>query len=268
MKISTLFESIDLMEAIEENGNGLVAYCIVVAEEYLKMPEFDSKALESWTKVIAHNEKMLKKIMTSVHIEFTDVNPYRTQKDMMYDIIKNNRLKIFKTEDEDAHPGMTAEENNILRAVHDFLGHHLPNEKEFAQYLLKNNVGQNDEAYKKFRFSKNNFTVRGEMNTYITHGKLLSAELRPVLFTEIVAQICTYFATGDYTVNKVGIMDGVDFKRVGLFTDSELTRRKAKYKQLLDNDNVDTFKTAFGTFGKSKIYWNLLSRGEGQKNKR
>lgn len=268
MKISTLFETMDLMEAIEENGNGLVAYCIVVAEEYIKMPDFDQEAMDAWVKVITHNEKMMKKIMKSVNVEFVDGDPYRNQKDMMYDIIKNNRLKIFKTPNDDAHPGMSGRENDILRTVHDYLGHHLPNEKEFAKFLAKNNVKQGDDAYKKFRFSKNNFTVRGEMNTYITHGKLLPADLRPVLFTEIVGQICTYFSTGNYTVNKVGIMDGIDFKRVGLFTSSELSKRKAMYKELLDNSEVDSFKTQFGTFDKSSINWSLLSRGEGQKNKR
>ena len=269
MKISQLFENIDLMEAIEENGNGLVAYCIVVAEEYTKMPAMDPNALDLWLRVITHNEKMLKRILKSVDIEFTDEDPYRTQKDMMYDIIKNKRLKIFKTPNDDAHPGMSARDNDIFRAVHDFLGHHLPNVKDFTQFLSKNkNMTKDDEAYKQFRFARNNFTVRGEMNTYISHGKLLPEELRPVLFTEIVGQICTYFVTGNYTVNKVGVMKGIDFKRIGLFTDSELSKRKEEYRKLLDDDSVKEFKTQLGTFNKETIKWNLLSRGEGQKNKR
>jgi hypothetical protein len=37
---------------------------------------------------------------------------------------------------------------------------------------------------------------------------------------------------------------------------------------MLDDDGVDKFKTKVGTFDKSNIKWNLLSRGEGQKRKK
>jgi hypothetical protein len=89
-----------------------------------------------------------------------------------------------------------------------------------------------------------------------------------VFFTEIVGQICTYFVTGNYTDNKVAIMHGIDFDNIGKFTDEELNNRKMRYKRLLDDDSVDKFKTKIGIFDKSKIRWNLLSRGEGQKRKK
>lgn len=254
-------------ESIVTNGNDFVAYCIVVAEEYKELPEYDENAAELWKRVASHNEKMLAKIMKKVDIQYTDKDPYKNQKDMMYDIIVNRRMRIFKTPSDDSHPGLNAVENDILRAVHDFVGHHLPNGKKFAKFLYNQNYEKTPE-YNRFRFDKNNFTVRGEMNTYLSHTKLLPKELKPVFFTEIVGQICTYFATGDYTNNKVAIMQGIDFDNVGKFTNDELTNRKMRYKEMLEDDGVEKFKTKLGTFDKSNIKWNLLSRGEGQKRKK
>lgn len=256
-----------LNESIVTNGNDFVAYCIVVAEEYRELPTYDEDVASLWKEVASHNEKMLGKIMKKVDIQYTSRDPYKNQKEMMYDIIVNNRMKIFKTPSDDDHPGLTGVENDILRAVHDFVGHHLPNEKEFAKMLAKDNY-EKTPNYKDYRFSKNSFTVRGEINTYLTHTKLLPKRLKPVFFTEIVGQICTYFTTGDYTDNKVAIMKGIDFDNIGKFTDNELSNRKARYKQILDDDSVEKFKTKLGAFDKSNIKWNLLSRGEGQKRKK
>jgi len=256
-----------LNEAVEVHGNELVAYCIVVAEEFKKLPYLDEDALPLWQAVAEHNNKMLSKILKKVRIEYTSRDPYKTQKDMMYDIIVNNRMKIFKTPSDESHPGLSAVENDILRTVHDFIGHHLPNEKEFAKFLAKNNFEKNPN-YKTYRFSKNSFTVRGEMNTYLTHTKLLPKKLKPVLFTEIVGQICTYFVTNDFTDNKVAVMKGIDFDKVGMFTDKNLTIRKERYRTMLDDDSIEKFKTELGDYDKSTIRWNLLSRGEGQVRKR
>lgn len=263
MKINDIL----LKEAIETHGNDFVAYCIVVAEEFKELPKLDKDALSLWEEVALHNEKMLSKIFKQVSIEYTNKDPYKNQKDMMYDIIVNRRMRIFKTESDDDHPGLSAVENDILRAVHDFIGHHLPNEKEFAQFLSKNNFNKTPE-YKDFRFSRNNFTVRGEMNTYLTHTKLLPKRLKPVFFTEIVGQICTYFVTGHYTENKVAIMQGIDFDKVGKFTSTELNNRKERYREMLDDSGIEKFHTKIGDFSKDSIRWNLLSRGEGQKRKK
>jgi len=257
-----------LKEAIEAHGEELVAYCIVVAEEYVKLPNLEMRALKAWEDLLEHNEKMLQKILKKVNIIYTKEDPYKNQREMMYDIIKNNTMRIFKTPSDDSHPGMTAAENDVFRALHDFVGHHLPNQKEFVKYLAKHNIkSTSDENFKKYRFNKNSFTVRGEMNTYFSHGKLLSDKVKPALFTEIVGQICTYFTTGDFTVNKVAFMDGVDYNKLGKFTDPKLTQRKEKYLELLKDDSVEKFDTELGTFSKSSIRWNLLSRGEGQTRK-
>lgn len=260
-----IVESI-IQESIDVHGEELVAYCIVVAEQYKGMPAFDPSVVELWEQLLSHNKKMMMKILKNVSVEFTAHDPYKNQKQMMMDIIKNNRIQIFKTPNDDAHPGMSAEENDIFRFIHDYLGHYLPNEKSFAKYLAKNNINKPDDPkLNAFRFSSHNFTVRGEMNTYLSHAKILSDKVAPVLFTEIVGQICTYFATGDYTDNKVGIMQGIDFKNIGKFTDQALENRKIKYHKLLMDENIGKFRTTLGIFDKSKIRWNLLSRGEGAK---
>lgn len=254
-----------LNESIKVANEDLAAYCLVIAEEYTRMPMLDKSVLHKWTDVIKHNEKMLKRILSGVEIIFTTEDPYPNQRMMMYDIMVNKKMKIFKTPSDDSHVGMSAKENDILRAVHDFLGHYKPIESAFKKFMEKNKIkSTGDVAFQKLRFNRNSFTVRGEMNTYISHGKLLPDDLKPVLFTEIVGQISTYFATGDFTDNKVGVIRGVDFKDIGFFTDAKLEKRMARYSELLKDDSVDEIPTKMGKIKKSSLRWNLLSRGTGQ----
>ena len=159
-----------LNEAIVENGTGLVAYCIVVAEEYAKLPMVDKSKVPLWFDLVAHNSKMADKILSKLDVEFTEEDPYKTQKEMLYDIVINKKLKIFKSKD--ASLVISDEENNIGRVVHDYLGHYLPNHKAFVELVSKNAV--TSKAYSEFRFKSHSFTVRGELSTYLTHSKLLS----------------------------------------------------------------------------------------------
>lgn len=252
-----------LNESIETHGTDFVAYCIVIAEEYNKLPKLDPEVETLWEDVALHNEKMLKRILSKVNVIFTKDDPYKNQREMMFDILINKQLKIFKTQD-DSHPSLSDYENDIFRTVHDYLGHYLPNAKEFSKFLAKNNINKpQGNIFKSIRFSKNSFTVRGEINTYLSHIKLLPEKLHPVLFTEIVGQICTYFITNDYTINKVAIFNGVDFKNIGNFTTDKLTKRKAMFKSFLDDENINEFETKIGIINKNNIRWNLLSRGEG-----
>ena len=258
-----------LKEGIVVSGNDLAAYCLVVAEEYINMPMLDKSVIGKWDELIQHNNKMLPRILSGVDIIFTATDPYPNQREMMYDILVNKRMKIFKTESDDSHIGMSASDNNTLRAVHDYLGHYKPLESSFKRFMKDANVkSTKDEKFKKLRFSKNSFTVRGEMNTYISHSKLLPDNLKPVLFTEIVGQICTYFTTGNFTDNKVGIMKGIDFDNIGFFTNRKLETRMARYSELLSDNNVSEIPTKIGKINKDTLRWNVLSRGEGQKSLR
>lgn len=56
-------------------------------------------------------------------IEFVDADPYKTSKEMMEDVRNNKTLKVYRTAEDQAHPILTREENDLFRAVHDFFGH-------------------------------------------------------------------------------------------------------------------------------------------------
>lgn len=253
----------ELLESVSEHGYRLAAYCIVVAELWKDAPLFDPTVAHLWAELAEHNETMLKRIMSGVNIEFTDEDPYKNIKHMMFDIIKNKRLKIFKST-EDSHPGLSPEENNFLRSIHDYLGHYLPNKKDIEKFLKDTDITDpDDKRLKSFRLKSHSFSVRGEMNTYLTHSKLLPKRLKAVLFSEIVAQISTYFVTNNYTQNKVVILDGIDFDNVGKFTDPKLEERKNHFINLLKDESVKSFDK-LGTVNKSELKWSLLSFGSGK----
>jgi len=258
-----LIEQILLTESISVNGNELIAYCFVLAEEYKKLPEFDESEMWRWNEMLSHNEKMLPKVLSKVKIEYVADDPYPNMKAMMYDMTVNRRMKIFASDGEGYKHGISPKENDKFRAIHDYIGHFSKNAKAFKEFLEKNGIKDGkDGRIAEYRFSGNNFTVRGEMNAYLTHAKLATEGAKAALFTEIVGQIATYFTTGNYTDNKVAVMKGVDFKNIGKFTDPKLEKRKQEYVRQLEDDNVSVIKTDVGNVIKSEINYGMLSRGE------
>lgn len=263
-----------LMEGVSAHGNELLAYVMVVAEEYHKLPKVTKSDLKHWESLATSVEKFMPRMMSDVKVVFTTEDPYPNQREMMYDIIVNKRMKIYATTDdggqEGQHPGLSNKQNNILRAVHDYATHYAKNAKWFKKFLKTGHIKDvKQKEFKMVRFSHHAFTVRGEMNTFVTHSRIAPKLAVPALFTEIVGQICTYFVTGKFTDNKASVMDGIDFKNVGKFTSSGLQKRKEKYLAMLNDDSIKTIKLNFGgvVIDKSKIRWGLLSRGEGQKRK-
>ena len=59
-----------------------------------------------------------------VWVIFQDEDPYRSAAEMFEDI-NSGILKIYRTSPDQAHPLLSADENNRFRAVHDFHGHYM-----------------------------------------------------------------------------------------------------------------------------------------------
>jgi hypothetical protein len=260
-----------LGEGVRVHSYEFLAYVMVVAEEFHKLPKVDPDEVWRWEELVAHDDRMLPRVANKVKIEFVNGDPYKNQREMMFDIIVNKRMKIYQTvpdeSQEGSHPAMTDRQNDVFRAVHDYLGHFGPNAQKVGDYIAKHNITHTDDPkFKELRFDRNSFTVRGEMNTFVTHSRLAPPVAIPALFTEIVGQICTYFVTNDFTVNKVAVIKGIDYRNVGQFISAELTARKKEYMRLLNDSSVETIDIQIPgvTITKSKIRWNLLSRGEGQ----
>ena len=113
-----------------------------------------------------------------IKVDFVDADPYNVvgkngemvpnSKAMIEDVVNNKHLFVrdsvadFKV---DPHPIMTAEENNIFRAVHEFFGH---------------------------AASGSNFKAAGEEGAWISHSSMFSMKARQVLTTETRGQNSWY----------------------------------------------------------------------------
>lgn len=255
-----------LTEEVSVHGVALFAYTITIAEAYAALPQFDKAALPAWEALIESDRKFAKQILGNIKVEFVPDDPYgnlvyKNLGDMLHDITVNKHLSVFKTP-LNTHPGMTPDENDTFRMVHDVLGHLGANSSTFYAHLLTQDAGT---PYKPLWGG--GFTVRGEMNAYLKHAAIAPTAAIPALFTEVVGQICTYFTTGDYTVNKVAIIEDVDFKNVGICSGA----KAARMHEIINQYNDPTLKIIETKIDgvkidKAKIRWKLLSPGTGAGN--
>lgn len=256
MRINDIF----LTEGVVVHGKELLAYTIVIAEKYKELPTYDPSAQPYWDLLVESNERLAKRVLGDLDVTYTEEDPYRNMNELLNDVIVNKRLKVYKTPGE-THPGMRAVDNDLFRALHDAVAHVGGNMKQFLRFLADKKAGKRE----RYIPLSSNFTVRGEMNAYGIHARLAPPKARGALFTEVVGQICTYFVTGNYTINKVAIMDDVDFDRVGVL----YGRAKRRFEEVLaeiNDEEVSTIRTSLGNLDKSKIRWGLLSRGTGAGN--
>jgi hypothetical protein len=134
-----------------------------------------------------------------VKIEFVDTDPYVKTIDgvevpdaqaMMKDVMENNRLKVYKTADDQVHPILSKDANDKFRAVHDYFGH---------------------------AASGRSFQGDGEEAAWISHSMMFSPLARRAMTTETRGQ--------NSWVNKFGLDEnGRPFKfaeqKAGLLPDS------------------------------------------------
>jgi hypothetical protein len=97
--------------------------------------------------------------------DFVDHDPYPPSKGgskaMLRDLRENHHISVYKTAGEQGHPLMTNDQNNLFRAVHEFLGHGV---------------------------DENSFSAVGEENAFRSHAQMYSPEARPVMATETRGQ--------------------------------------------------------------------------------
>ena len=136
---------------------------------------------------------MFKQIQSRVEVQFVDQDPYPSEKEMCQDAIQNGVLKIWKGGTE--HPIFKPELNLKLRTVHDYMTH--------CQ-------------------RKTDFTLQGEIASYNGHMKTVPPAAAGALFTEDVGQASHFIKRGFFPKQKIAILKGFDFFRVGN-VDPEIT---------------------------------------------
>ena len=113
-----------------------------------------------------------------IKVDFVDYDPYNIpgkngemvpdSKSMMEDVLNNKHLFVRSSAPDfvdNPHPIMSAEENDIFRAVHEFFGH---------------------------AASGSNFRAAGEEGAWVSHSSMFSPEARRVLTTETRGQNSYY----------------------------------------------------------------------------
>lgn len=172
-------------------------YARKVADAYSEAPVLEDEAVKYWNALMASTENTLyPKIEAALKkkapdnpeagIHVVDYHPYQTAEEMAREIDKG----IYRVSSADSeHPLWTVEQNIKFRAVHDWYTHYI---------------------------NKADFSLRGEIRAYNTYAKILPRDAVPAAFTEIVGQACSVIANGSFAEQKICILKGFDYYRVGL----------------------------------------------------
>lgn len=249
-----------LNEAVVVHGYSLFAYAITLAEAFDAAPVYDPSAVPAWEAMIDSDTKLAQRVLGHLDVEYVKTDPYKSLNQLLQDVTLNHHLAVFQTQG--THPGMTGAQNDLFRALHDALSHVGANGAAFWHHYIMHD----QTPYKPLWGG--GFSVRGEMNAYLIHARMAPQAAIPALFTEIVGQICYYFVTNHYADNKVAILNGFDYKNVGLVTSSQYTARMAEIQQQVEDPSVQSIPTSVNdiTIDKAKIHWKLLSPGTGAGN--
>lgn len=167
-------------------------YCEEVADAYDEAPVWEDAEIWRWEALRDNVTRMFGQISKKVDIEFVPGQPYETAQQMRDEVAKTGTLYI--STDFNEHPFFTPQENLELRAVHDYVVHILPG------------TGGPD------------FSRKGELRAYNLHRRLAPKGAWPALFTEVAAQACYKNARGEFPIQKVAVLRGIDFYNVGWTT--------------------------------------------------
>lgn len=235
MNLLELFEAILDEDIVMRDASHLAAFAVTVAEAYDALPMVDQRVVPLWKAFSTQNEDFIGKIQKDgITIVHSATDPYGDQTDdpvmqiryMLWDMVVNKKLIIY-TGHSDDHPAFTPQQNVIFRTVHDYFAHgklrstfrdqikamgidtrQPPTPEQLARILptIQMSKGGNKGHL---------FNMRGEINAYLTHSKIVSPKSLPVLFTEIVGQVCYNVVVGDFPQQKVALLYGFDYRRVG-----------------------------------------------------
>jgi len=176
---------------LKPGPNGWDLYAQLVADAYLAAPKFESRATSSFEALVPFIEKMFKRIQSRVDVEFVDYHPYDSAQELRQDVDETGTMKIATIDG--AHGVFDEITNAKFRAIHDYMSH--------IQAIGSRGT---------------EFTLRGELAAYNTHLKTTPPDAVPALFTEVVGQVCTYIITGKFAEQKICLLDGFDYYKIGV----------------------------------------------------
>lgn len=260
---------IDLIERVAlPSAFDLAAFTLVVAETYDAAPLKDKAAEASWVALNkSTTETLFKKIKASgFDVTFTPNDPYAKYSDdpvemckyMLYDLTVFHKLEVYSGHSE--HPVFTEEQNVMFRTVHDFFAHGVLRKvfveelKRVVRALRITELPPVEQAGKllsavKLKSAGSMFTARGEMNAASTHMRLAPRAAQGALFTEVVGQVCYQQVTGDFGVQKVCLLPGFDYLKIGVcLPGSAQQKRYDEIKSMLARGDTE-IKTSISKLG-------------------
>lgn len=106
----------------------------LIGELYMGTPEVITPEVERAYAAFAEQvEIQFAELTRSVRVEFQDEDPYPDAWAMISDVEYRRRLKIYRTTEDQRHPILTLEQNNMFRAVHDYHGHYMA-DRDFSRH--------------------------------------------------------------------------------------------------------------------------------------
>ena len=187
-------EQIEEKLALKKGKNGWWMYSQLVAQAYREAPMYDSAVEEGYKALAEWLDKHFGRISTRSRFEFVPKHVYTSAKDLR-NRVESEGVMYVSTLDAD-HPVWKGEEglitNTMFRAWHDWEGHIVKGKR---------------------------FTLAGEIGAYNAHAKIVPRVALPVLFTEVVGQICCFYQSGKKNCEqKAIIMPEFDYINVGALT--------------------------------------------------
>jgi len=135
-----------------------------IADAYNKLPNEYKERTPKWQEAFNSFKALSQEIAlqyqhlqnAGVNVEYVTENPYASVADLMADVT-NGRIRVYAS-DANPHSMLTMEEQNQLRAVHDYFGHGM-------------------EGYE--------FDPQGTDNAFRRHAQMFSDDAIPALATEV-----------------------------------------------------------------------------------
>ena len=200
-------------------------YAKIVADAYDNAQSYDGSAVKHWNSLNSSNYMWWKRLTSEAKIVFvsgeskykdnpSSLNiagkdyeliywkggqPYDTATQMA-NSFKNDGV-LYISIDYSDHPLFSLEDNIVFRTVHDYIVH------------IKGGF---------------EFGLKGELGSYNLHAKLAPNDAIPALFTEIVGQACYAVTRGDFPKQKIVILPGFDYRRVGYVEGYDVEDRELK----------------------------------------
>ena len=209
-ELQTYLEEEQLNEKLmlKKGKNGWWKFSQLVAEAYRAAPMFDEAAVEGYKVLEQWLRKHFGRISNDVRFEFVPEHVYTSAKDLQQRV-KAEGVMYVSTLDAD-HPVWKGEDglitNTMFRAWHDWEGH-----------IVKGK----------------SFSLQGEIAAYNAHARMVPSKAVPVLFTEVVGQICCFYQNGKKNcAQKAAILPGFDYINVGVvdgydIVDKQLVKRES-----------------------------------------